>query len=201
VAPDVADEADLLAAARAGDADALGRLIDRFRLYLLSIADAELTGQVRPKVLPSDVVQDAFLEAVRIFDRFGGVRAEELRAWLRAILLNKVSQAHNHYLGAAKRNPDRERPLADAADAVPVADPTPSGEALRAEETRGLLAALERLPEAARQVIVWRNWDGLPFAEIGHRLGRTEDAARMQFVRAVERLEQELARAHPGGPD
>lgn len=180
---------DLLAAARAGDRAALGRLMDVFRTYLLAVADGELAPGVRPKAQPSDVVQDAFLEAYRVFDRFAGAEPEQFRAWLRGILLHKVSDAHKRYLDAAKREPDREEALRDD---VAEAGPTPSGAASRDEEARLVAAALGRLDPTDRQVIVWRNWDGVPFAEIGRRLGRSEDAARMLFARALERFQTAL---------
>jgi RNA polymerase sigma-70 factor (ECF subfamily) len=197
----------LLAAARAGDTAALGRLMDVFRTYLRAIADQELAAAVRPKATPSDVVQDTFLEAYRLFERFGGERAEEFRAWLRAILLLKVAEAHERDLAVQKRRADREQSLDQDADSGPLRDAlpgsgtTPSTEAMAKEQSRELRAALGRLPEQYRQVIVWRNWDGLPFAEVGRRLNRSEDAARMLFVRALERLQSELERDEPPRPE
>jgi RNA polymerase sigma-70 factor (ECF subfamily) len=198
--PEPVPDRDRLAAARGGDRAALGRLMDLFRTYLLAVADGELAPGVRPKAQPSDVVQDAFLEAYRVFDKFAGAEPEQFRAWLRGILLHKVSDAHKRYLDAAKRGPDREEGLRDD---VAEAGPTPSGAASRHEEARLVAAALGRMDATDRQVIVWRNWDAVPFAEIGRRLGRSEDAARMLFARALERfqaaLEQGDAR-HPAGP-
>ena len=55
-----------------------------------------------------------------------------------------------------------------------------------------MLAAIGRLPPDDQEVIRLRTWDGLSFGEVGDRTGRTEDAARMQFARAMRRLEQEL---------
>ena len=50
--------------------------------------------------------------------------------------------------------------------------------------------------DSQRNVIVWRNWEGASFAEIGRRLGRSEDAARMLYGRAMERLQEEMERHH-----
>ncbi|HYH69171.1 MAG TPA: sigma-70 family RNA polymerase sigma factor [Urbifossiella sp.] len=201
--PEPVPDRDLLAAARAGDRAALGRLMDTFRGYLLAVADGELAPGVRPKAQPSDVVQDAFLEAYRVFDKFAGAEPEQFRAWLRGILLYKVSDAHKRYLDAAKRDRDREEPLDAARDTVAGAGPTPSGAASRDEEARLVSAALGRIDPTDRQVIVWRNWDAVPFAEIGRRLGRSEDAARMLFARALERFQTALEHADarpPAGP-
>jgi RNA polymerase sigma-70 factor (ECF subfamily) len=55
-----------------------------------------------------------------------------------------------------------------------------------------LRAALERLPEGQRQVVVLKLLRGARFAEIGEMLGVTEAAAKMRFVRALEALRTEL---------
>jgi RNA polymerase sigma-70 factor, ECF subfamily len=197
----------LLGAARAGDAAALGQLMELFRGYLLAIAEGELSGEVKVKAGASDVVQDAFLEAQRLFTRFHGDKGDEFRAWLRAILLNKVNELHNRYQDVQKRQIDREQSLDDTGEsgplhgALPGTDSTPSGRAMRHEEEHQLAAALGRLEERTRQVIVWRNWDGLSFAEIGQRLSRSEDAARMLFGRALELLKTEMERPDERRPD
>jgi RNA polymerase sigma factor (sigma-70 family) len=53
-------------------------------------------------------------------------------------------------------------------------------------------AALERLPEGQRQVVVLKLLRGARFAEIGESLGVSEAAAKMRFVRALEALRAEL---------
>jgi RNA polymerase sigma-70 factor (ECF subfamily) len=55
-------------------------------------------------------------------------------------------------------------------------------------------AAMERLPEDYRQVLMMRYQDQLPFEEIAQKLGRTANAVRKLWARAVERLEVELER-------
>jgi RNA polymerase sigma factor (sigma-70 family) len=64
--------------------------------------------------------------------------------------------------------------------------------AARNENTERLHQGLARLPEEYRRVIVWRIWEEASFVEIGQRLDRTEDAARMLYNRALQRLRQEL---------
>jgi RNA polymerase sigma-70 factor (ECF subfamily) len=189
---------DLLRAAQGGDDAARGQLLELYRSYLMSIAEGELTGNLRPKAGASDVVQDTLLEAHAFFARFIGDKGEEFRVWLRGILLNKLAQVHAHYNVVQKRHVGRERSLDESApggplrDALPGDVSTPSGHVARDEESAWVRAAMARLPEDVRQVIHWRNWEGLPFAEIGRRLGRSEDAARMFFTRAVEALADEL---------
>ena len=184
------DLSGLLDAARGGDAVALGALMDWFRRYLLKVAAAELPAHVRLKVPPSDVVQDALLEAYRLFERFEGAGAAEFRGWLAGIVRNKVRDSVRRFAAGGKRDAGREVAVAGSGGADPA--PSLSSEAVRREEAEAVLAALARLPAEYRAAIQLRTWDGLPFAEVGARTGRTEDAARMLFARAMKRLEEEL---------
>ena len=56
-------------------------------------------------------------------------------------------------------------------------------------------AALETLEEHHREVIVLRKLEELTFAEIGERLGKSEDACRMLFARALTALTSRLGPA------
>lgn len=186
--------AGLLARAKAGDAAALGELMAQSRLYLLKAVADDVPPGLRAKVPPSDVVQDALLEAYRLFERFDGAGADEFRAWLAGILRNKAREAVRRFHGTDMRDAGREVGLSG----VGAADtPTPSGQAVRREEAEAVLAAIHRLPPDYQQAIRLRTWDGLSFAAVGEQTGRTEDAARMLFARAMKRLEQELERG-PG---
>src|SRR5215831_18239186 len=103
-----ADAAQWLAAARAGSREALGQVLETFRAYLLLVADRELDPELRAKGGASDLVQDTFLEAQRDFGHFHGSSVEELRAWLRCLLLNNVANFTRHYRQRAKRDIGRE---------------------------------------------------------------------------------------------
>jgi RNA polymerase sigma-70 factor (ECF subfamily) len=188
----------LLAAARAGDAAALGGLLDRFRDRLKAMVEADLHPAVRGKVPASDVVQDTLLEAFKLFERFGGDRADEFRWWLTSIARNKLKDASKRFLATDKREVDREVPLggADAADR----GPTPSGQAVRQESAAEVRAAVARLDPDYQTVIRLRTYDGRSFADIGRLMGRTEDAARMLFGRAIKRLTEDVTGAQPPRP-
>ena len=56
-----------LAEARAGSQEALGKLLESFRAYLLLIAQCELDAELRAKGGASDLVQQTFLEGQRDF--------------------------------------------------------------------------------------------------------------------------------------
>jgi RNA polymerase sigma-70 factor (ECF subfamily) len=56
-----------------------------------------------------------------------------------------------------------------------------------------LLAAVERLPPDYRTAIEVRSLAQRPFAELAAKLGRSTEAARRLWLRAVVRLRSELA--------
>jgi RNA polymerase sigma-70 factor (ECF subfamily) len=181
----------LLRDARAGSAEALGTLLEHSRRYLLAVATDELASYLVAKSDPSDQVQDTLAEAVQLFVRFTGDSAEELRQWLVAILRNKLANFRKRYLGTEKRQLRRERPLDDP-NAVRDGTPSPSSVVSAREQETVLLRAMQRLPVRSRQVIQWRHWENLPYADIGQRLGCSPDAARMIWARAIERLQHEM---------
>jgi RNA polymerase sigma-70 factor (ECF subfamily) len=194
--------AALLQGARAGDSAALGELLASYRPYLLRIAEAELPAWLGGKCDRSDVVQNTTVEALTCFAQFRGDTPAQLQQWMRSILRHQVIRLTREF-GAGKRHAGREVPLDRLGHEPPVAaaQPSPSSLAGRLEDDLALRRAMDRLPEQYRQVLVWREWEDLPFAEIGRRLGRSADAARMIWWRAVERLQEELdwADEHPTG--
>lgn len=190
--------ARLLADARGGCLDALGELFKRVRPYLLSIADQELADDLRAKGGGSDVVQESFLDAQQLLRRFTGDTQGEFQAWLRTILLHKLDHFRRQYRQTAKRQLDRELSL-DAGsasggwgDRLAGSDLTPSHTAVRKEEAETVQQAMARLSAHYQEVLRLRTWDGLSFAEVGARMGRTEDAARILWGRAIDRLRREL---------
>ena len=202
------DAAQSLAAARGGSREALGQVLETFRAYLLLVADRELDPKLRAKGGASDLVQETFLEAQRDFAGFQGDSPEELRAWLRRLLLNNVANFTRQYRDRAKRDVGREVSL-QAGDSshergagLATDTPSPSGQAMAHEQAEVLARAMARLPPDYRRVLVLRHEEQLTFEEIGQRMQRTANAARMLWLRAVERLQKETGVPHePGRSD
>jgi RNA polymerase sigma-70 factor (ECF subfamily) len=184
--------------ARAGSQEALGHLFQLCRHYLLLVANKELDPMFQAKVAASDVVQDSLLEAGRDFLRFRGQTEEELLGWLRSILGHNLANVRRHYQETGKRSVAREVPFPVNLDESPPRSvlhggETPSTPLHRRERDEALERALQQLPEHYRQVIVLREWDRRTFEEIGGQLGRSAEAARKLWVRALEELGSLLA--------
>jgi RNA polymerase sigma-70 factor (ECF subfamily) len=189
-----------IAQAREGCQEALGRLLDTCRRYLLLVANAELTPRIWPKVAPSDIVQDTLLEAGRDFPAFHGATAEELLGWVRQMLRHNVANVHRHF-DREKRQVDREVRLEDgAADALlhnaHDRSETPSMHALAREQDDRLERGVRQLPEHYRQVLFLHTTEDLTFVQIAEKLGSTPDAVRKLWRRAVEELAKLLDSPH-----
>ena len=182
--------------ARANAAGEIGQLLEAYRPYLLGIANDEIDSNLHAKAGGSDLVQQTFLEANQDLAYFQGTTEAELVAWLRRILLNNVANFRRQFRANGKRDIAREVEI-DATDSpagdLRAREASPSTEVRAREEADAIEQALARLPEDYRQAIVMRHQQHRSFAEIGAALGRSTDAARKLWVRAVEALQAELA--------
>jgi RNA polymerase sigma-70 factor (ECF subfamily) len=164
----------LIDAARRGSREALGRLLDVCRNYLLLVASQELPAKVKAKIAPSDLVQNTFLDAQRLFERFHGKSEKELLAWLRRILLYNVEDAK---VQLRHEDPLHGTPFQELLKGVADDAESPGAQAAATEDRRLLQQALNQLPEDYRQAVLLRNYERLSFEEIGHRLARGTDPA------------------------
>lgn len=192
-----------LARARAGSPEALGRVLELCRNYLLHVADRQLDADLRAKGGASDLVQETFLEAQRDFAGFGGTTEDELLAWVRRILLNNAANFARRY-HTGKRDLGREvgPAAADSGGSGPVPTdpvPTPSRLAVEREQAEALRAAIDRLPDEYRRVIVLRYLEGRSFEDIGAEMGRSPEAARKLWARAMDRLRRDWEASHDTG--
>jgi RNA polymerase sigma-70 factor (ECF subfamily) len=178
-----------------------GELFEGCRQYLEMIVETELGADLRAKTGVSDLVQETFLEAQKDLGRFRGDSRAELLAWLRQILRHRLSRLYSQYRGTVKRNLAREwRPGHSSLDLVEQLcdseQTSPSGNVVRAEKVELVQRAVARLPAASRKIVVLRYRDRLTFVEIATKLGRSPDAVRMLWYRAIDRLTNELEACH-----
>ncbi len=186
-----------LHAARAGSPEALGQLLEACRAYLLGIAEREMDAPLKAKGGASDLVQETFLEAHRDFPRFEGNSEAELLGWLRRMLLNNLNNFARHYRGTDKRRLDREiffDPHASEHGDMPVPahSATASRLAVADEDSQALENAIQQLPVDYRQVITLRYLQDRSFEEIAEVMGRSNNAVRQLWVRAVTQLQEKL---------
>ncbi|MEM1068458.1 MAG: sigma-70 family RNA polymerase sigma factor [Planctomycetota bacterium] len=182
-------------------------MIEQFRPYLLLIANEDLGAEMKGKVGASDVVQDALLSAQQTIEGFRGQSPEELRGWLRRIVLNDILETQRKYKGTEKRRVSRETALQRNTDSIASQnDPacpqmTPSTWVVAQEEAETLRRSMRQLTPEYQQVLELRNWQDLSFADIGLRMDRSPEAARKLWSRAVVSLQRILNREHTSTPE
>lgn len=134
--------------------------------------------RVGPDADPEDVVQDVYAAAAAALARSGDVSTPTL-AWL--------------YTVARRRLVDRlRRRRPDVVSLQAVGELQAPRLEYGREVARALHAALAALPEGHRHVIVLRLLEGRSFADVAARLGVSEEACRMRFMRALERMRRAL---------
>lgn len=194
------DAESLIERARAGDAATLGQLLELYRNYLRLLARIEIGRRLQGKADPSDLVQEAFLDAHRHFPAFRGNAENQFVRWLREILAGILANHVRRYLGTKARDVRLEQQLAADLDQsshgfgmIPV-DPhsSPSQQAMRDEQAFLVAEALARLPEDYQSVIVLRHIEGLGFAEVAERMGRTVASVEKLWLRGLARLRREF---------
>jgi RNA polymerase sigma-70 factor (ECF subfamily) len=189
----------MLAAARLGDRREIGCLLDVYRDYLWNIAARKLPDCIGAKVAPSDLVQDSLLEASQTLGEFRGSSEFELRAWLKTIVARRAIDVYRRWRGFAKRDVSREITLEQANDRVLFDHGTPTDSpcelAGASELLVNLRTAMNCLTAEHREVIQLRTFQQLSFEEIGTRLGRSAEAGRKLWARAIQSLTREF-RSH-----
>jgi RNA polymerase sigma-70 factor (ECF subfamily) len=194
----------LLAQARNGSPECVGRIFQHYENYLKLLATTQIDEKLKTRCSPSDVVQETYCEAHRDFVNFRGNSGVEFLAWLRMILVNNMAREVEKHVLAAKRDVRREVSLEAMKNALERSamrlesvlvdqGPSPSSHINRQERTIVLANHLVELPDDYRKVLMWRHCEGLPFKDIARRMERSEGAVRMLWLRAIERIRERLA--------
>lgn len=206
-APGLSDEdRAVVEALRRGDALAFEALHQRLTPLLLAIA-VRATGS---RALAEDVVQDTWLGVMQGVGRFEGRCA--LKTWIIRILHYRARTAGSREARSVALS--ALGPLAGELAAAPggplaLAAPeplaarraSPEDEALRAEVGAAIAAALARLPSTQRAVVVLRDVQGWPAAEVCLHLKLSAVNQRVLLHRARRQMRRALSGYHWPGPD
>jgi len=189
--------------ARQGSSSCLGQLLALYSNYLKLLVAAQLDNRLRPRVSPSDIVQESFFEAHRDFRDFRGQSVGEFVVWLRRIVVNNILRVVEQHVLAEKRDVRREVSLEEIGRRLEKSTvrletllaeqaESPSGCAARREDELLLADTLALMPADYRDVIVLRHIEGLPFEEVAARMERSAGAVRMLWLRALKKMRETM---------
>jgi DNA-directed RNA polymerase specialized sigma24 family protein len=133
-----------------------------------------LVGLVGPTEA-EDCLQETFMSALRAYPRLR--HGDNLRAWLYTIAHRKATDAVRRRVRRPTRDLDGVEP-----PVVPGPEPTDDG----------LWRTVRELPAKQRVAIVHRFVLDLAYAEIGERMGTSEEAARQNVSAGLRRLRREV---------
>jgi RNA polymerase sigma factor (sigma-70 family) len=138
-----------------------------------------------------DVVQDAYLRALRFFS---SLRGEDARAWLLTIVRNTwYGRFPRHAGGVGMTVAD------EAEDNRPDAGLDPEAQMIQQQTVDQVRRALETLPTDFREVLVLRELEGLSYKEIAAIIGIPLGTVMSRLARARDRLTGALATSEMSG--
>jgi RNA polymerase sigma-70 factor (ECF subfamily) len=192
VFPEVPDEKttiDLVRRAKGGEEEAWNRLFERYHDHLLLAVRLRLGRRLRSVLESGDIFQSVALEAFRDLGQFTPEGEGSFRAYLNRLVLNKITD-RARYFEAAKRQGGKNLSKTGL-EKLPQL-----GEELSYHDSSGRFESLEReiqrLPEEMREVLLMRNFDGFTSQEVARVVGKSDDAVRKIYSRAVARLATRL---------
>ena len=191
------DSGDMLELVREGDPRALAAFFSEYRERLRKMVEFRLDARLRGRVSASDVLQEAYIDALKRLPHFQAEPDVPLFIWLRTVTMQRLIDVHRQHLGAQARDAGREVSLDRAGTTGASADQmagllgditSPSQAAHRDEMVGRLREVLERLDPIDREVLALRHFEELSNREVAEILGIQAAAASKRHIRALQRL-------------
>ncbi len=194
---------ELVALAQGGDNSALDQLCRVYGERVQRIVRFRMGAELRGKLESMDLVQDAFVAAVKDLGNFEYRDEGDFLRWMSKIAENRIRDNLKR-LHADKRDIRREVPIDHRVPATgdncprmpePIRTTTPSVIMSMSEELDKLENAMNLLKPEYREVIVLNQIEGFSLKKIGDRLGKSPDAVRMLAARAMAALTSAFEKA------
>jgi RNA polymerase sigma-70 factor, ECF subfamily len=202
------DEDARVRGAAAGDAQAWASLLDEHRARLRRMVALRLDRRLQGRVDPSDVIQEAYLDATAGLAAYAERAEMPFFLWLRWLTGMKLKAIHRTHLDCQARAAGREvsvelGPWPQATSAALAArllgrQTSASDVAIRLERKARLQEALDAMDPLDREVLILRHFEELTNSEAAQTLEIRVSAASKRYIRALRKLKEILA-AMPGG--
>ena len=204
---EASETAGLLRRAAQGDQAAWGALLVRSRDRLRRMVALRLDRRLQGRVDPSDIIQEACIDASARLAEYARQPDMPFFLWLRFLTGQRLLRVHRQHLGAEMRDVGREvslyrGALPEATSAALAAqlmgrDTRPSEAAIRAERKIRLQEALNSMDPIDREIIALRHFEELTNSEAAAVLDLEPSATSKRYVRALKRL-QAILKNVPG---
>lgn len=180
-----------------GPLEPLETQFQRYRDRLHAMIAMRIDRRIRHRVDPSDILQEAFLDANKRVSEYHASGQRSPYLWLRYLTFQRLLVTHRQHLQVKCRDAAREIPLEQFSPSVSgegllelliQSGKTPSAIVAQAEETERLRQTLDSMEVADREILALRHFEQVSNAEAAQILGITPDAAKQRFHRALKRL-------------
>ena len=169
-------------AARQGDRNAFGRLVEAYQGPVFNLAYRMLSDAQEAE----DAAQEAFLRAFRKLDSYDPTR--KFSTWL-------LSIASHHCIDRLRRRRLFWLSLEDEKfppGALASHQPGPEQQTVRGEQQAQIQALLDTLAPDYRSAVILHYWNDLSYEEIAETTGSTVSAVKSRLFRARRTLAQQL---------
>lgn len=187
---------------RDGEA-ALADLFAQHRERLRRMVEMRLDNRAAGRIDPSDVLQEAYLDASNQLQGYLAELPMPPFLWLRFLTRQRLMATHRHHLGAKMRDAKLEVPLNGPARPLVYSESlsrhlagcltTPSRAVARMELQVLLREVLEGMEPLDREILALRHFEELSNNEVAQELGISKAAASNRYMRALARLGKLLA--------
>ncbi|MCA8997894.1 MAG: sigma-70 family RNA polymerase sigma factor [Planctomycetaceae bacterium] len=183
-----------------GERAAVVEFLEEKREPLLRFIQRSMSDRLAAKVEPADIFQEVSVTALSSYEEIDFTERDPFH-WLCGLAERRIIDAHRRHF-SKKRAADKEVGL-DAPvggelsggliDVLTASLTSPSQNFSKGQKEFALLAALDQLPEEAREAIRLRYIENLPSKEIAARLGKTDGATRVLLTRSLKKLQDLLS--------
>lgn len=188
----------LLARLRSGEREVFGTLVRRY--------ERELFGYLRRYLGDDDLADDVFQNTfVQVYLKIQQYELERpARPWLYAIATNQAIDALRRRNRRADQRADaatttdedgQQRPLFEL---LPAPGEDPSDSADRDEQRELVRAAVDRLPDLLRQVVILVYFQGLKYRDVAETLDIPVGTVKSRLHAALARLTEDWKASHEG---
>ena len=172
----------LLESAQEGDRAAFDSLVAQLEPRVQAFIRSRVGVNVRDRLNIDEISQDTFVRAYGSMKGFRGGDLESFTRWLMGIARIAVIKAANQ-AGGTELELVRD---------VPGSDISPSKAVRRTERFDRLQEALNDLTGDDREVVYLSRIEGLPMREVAERMGRSTEAVKKLFGRALRKLRERI---------